>query len=230
MAIATTSLRSNAKSEARSQAGFYMGRALMAQGKMQDAAKLFTVAAGYRDTFYGLLAAGQVGAKDTYAQLATVAANYPKLDVKYIDPRTTPELVNAIIKPESNFVVTAVSPAGALGLMQLMPGTAAATARSAGVNVDLRTVAYNPTVNVAIGSRYFGDLLTRYSNNIMLAAAGYNAGPVRVDNWLGRFGDPRGGQSVDPTDWVELIPIKETRNYVKRVVSSYVTYSTLASK
>jgi soluble lytic murein transglycosylase len=230
MAIASASLRGNLRAEASSQAGYFMGRALVAQGKTADAAKLFTAAATYRDTFYGLLSAGQVGAKDNSAQLAALAPNYPRLDVKYYDPRMSPELINAIIKPESNFKVTAVSPVGALGLMQLMPGTAAATARRAGVAVDMRLVATNAAVNVAIGSRLFGDLLTQYSNNVMLASAAYNAGSRPVDQWMARFGDPRGAAAIDPVDWVELIPFKETRSYVKRVVASYVTYMTLARR
>jgi soluble lytic murein transglycosylase len=61
----------------------------------------------------------------------------------------------------------------------------------------------------------------------MLAAAAYNAGPGSVDDWLSRFGDPRGGQ-VDPVDWVESIPFGETRQYVKKVIGSYITYMALA--
>jgi soluble lytic murein transglycosylase len=60
----------------------------------------------------------------------------------------------------------------------------------------------------------------------MLAAAAYNAGPLKVDEWLGRFGDPRGGK-VDPVDWAESIPFRETRDYVQKVMSSYITYLSL---
>ncbi len=230
MAVATQTMREPTRSEARSQAGYYLARCLQTQGRLAEAGQLFYAAAVYRDTFYGLLAAQQINASDTRSALASVAARYPKLQVTYIDPRTNAELINAIIKPESNFHVTAVSPVGALGLMQLMPGTAARTARQAGVEVDLRAVANNPTYNVAVGSRYFGDLLSRYSNNIMLAAAGYNGGEKSVDGWIGRFGDPRDASRIDPVDWIELIPFKETRQYVKRVVASYVTYTTLAQR
>ena len=229
MALATANLRADQRPDARSTAGYYMGRALTQLGRPVDAEKVYAAAASYRDTFYGLLAANQIHATDTRAQLAAVAGNYPVLDVKYFDPRTNAALINAIIKPESNFRFDAVSPAGALGLMQLMPETAAKTARSAGVEVSMNTVAYNPTINVAIGSRHFGDLLTRYSNNVMIAAGAYNAGSLRTDEWIHRFGDPRGG-GIDAVDWVELIPFKETRLYVKKVVAAYVTYLTLSQR
>ncbi len=138
MAVGTQSMREPRRSEVRSQAGYYIARCLQAQGRLPEAAKLYGAAAVYRDTFYGLLSAQQINASDTRAALASMAPRYPKLQVTYIDPRTNAELINAIIKPESNFRMTAVSPVGALGLMQLMPGTATRVAHDAGVDVDLR--------------------------------------------------------------------------------------------
>ena len=113
--------------------------------------------------------------------------------------------------------------------MQVMDGTALRVGESAGVDIDLKLVAKNGHYNVAVGSKLVGDLLSRYGGNVLLMAAAYNAGEGKSDEWLRRFGDPRAGGGVDPVDWVELITYAETRNYVKKVISNYVTYIAIAS-
>lgn len=106
----------------------------------------------------------------------------------------------------------AVSPAGATGTMQVMPATAA--------NPGFGIAPANPSdpadIN-RVGVQYANALLQKYGGNEELTAAAYNAGPGRVDQWLGQFGDPRNGL-VSPQAWQQSIPFKETKNYVGRFV------------
>jgi soluble lytic murein transglycosylase len=74
-----------------------------------------------------------------------------------------------------------------------------------------------------LGTAYLQEVLTRFDNCLPLAAAAYNAGPHRVAHWLGDYGDPRTGP-IDMVDWIELIPVGETRNYVQRVTENVVMY------
>jgi soluble lytic murein transglycosylase len=74
-----------------------------------------------------------------------------------------------------------------------------------------------------LGSAFLGRLLERYDGSYAMAAAAYNAGPGRVTQWIEDYGDPRTGQ-IDIIDWIELIPIYETRNYVQRVIENTYVY------
>lgn len=132
-------------------------------------------------------------------------------------------LVHAIIRQESMFDPDAQSPAGALGLMQIMPATARETAGKMGVPHQTFWLTSRPEHNISLGSRYLSDLVRRYDGSYPLAAAAYNAGPGRVNKWLETFGDPRTG-AVDLIDWIEMIPIYETRNYVQRIMEGVYVY------
>ena len=129
----------------------------------------------------------------------------------------------AIMRQESNFDVSAVSPSGARGLMQLMPFTAKAVAKKLGVPVSVPTLTVDAQQNMLLGTSYLQEVLDRFGGTLPLAAAAYNAGPHRVDQWLADNGDPRTG-AVAMTDWLELIPFSETRNYVQRVLENVVIY------
>lgn len=223
MALATTKLRGDQQPAARSTAGYWLARSLQAQGRGPEARKLYETAALYRNTFYGLLSASQVGLADTPTAVASVSQNYPNPSLFWHDPRVSKELILAIIKTESGFNAKAKSGAGAKGAMQVMDGTARKVGQSAGIAVDTRLMQTSFDYNVVIGSRHYADLLTQFGGNVMLAAAAYNAGAGRPNEWLQRFGDPRTGQ-IDVVDWIELIPFRETRDYVKKVVAAYVTY------
>ncbi len=133
-------------------------------------------------------------------------------------------LYHAIIRQESQFDTQARSPAGALGLMQLMPATAKETAHKIGTPHQTGWLTSRPDHNILLGSNYINRLLTRFDHAIPLAIAGYNAGPSRVDQWVEKFGDPR-TEKIDWVDWVELIPVGETRNYVQRVMENYFIYT-----
>ena len=123
-----------------------------------------------------------------------------------------------VIRQESSFDAEARSPAGATGLMQLMPATAAEVARVAGGGGDLTDAA----VNVRLGTAYLGAQLDRF-RALPPALAAYNAGPSRARDWVAGIGDPAAG-AIDPIDWVELIPFDETRNYVQRIVENVMIY------
>jgi soluble lytic murein transglycosylase len=152
---------------------------------------------------------------------------------EYLYPTLTSELrnirdvewaaINAIIRQESRFDQTAVSHAGARGLMQLMPATAKETARKVGVSHQTAWLTSKPSHNILLGSRYLKQMIDRYDGHYALAAAAYNAGPGRVDRWLKENGDPRRGQ-INYLDWIELIPIYETRNYAQRVLEAVNVY------
>ncbi|MCG7363892.1 lytic transglycosylase domain-containing protein [Roseomonas sp. ACRSG] len=140
-----------------------------------------------------------------------------------------PAFINAISRQESNFDPAAVSPANARGLMQLLPGTAAQVARQLGVPTQVGWLTTQPQHNIMLGSQYLSDQIARFGN-LAMAAAAYNAGPRRVEEWLVTYGDPRLGPTTDGgdmIDWIEQIPFNETRNYVQRVVENAVIYRAL---
>ncbi len=132
-------------------------------------------------------------------------------------------LAHALIRQESQFDPDIRSPSGALGLMQLMPGTAKEVAKKRGWSHQNEWLTTQPKQNVLVGCAYLNDLLARFNGSYPLALAAYNAGPRRVNEWIAEFGDPRSGQ-IDWVDWIELIPVYETRNYVQRVMENYMVY------
>ncbi len=128
-------------------------------------------------------------------------------------------LVLSLIRQESAFNARAKSPAGALGLMQVMPQTARRFFR-------LRSPSqlYNPSFNLEVGSHYFSRLLKTYEGDAELALAAYNAGPKRVEQWLKRY------PVKDRALFIDLIPFKETRDYVNSITRNYFWYTSLYSK
>lgn len=132
-------------------------------------------------------------------------------------------LALAIARRESEFDPLAQSPAGALGLMQVMPGTAELVAKELGLPFSRGRLTSDPAYNVALGAAYLRKLLDEFGPSVALIASGYNAGPGRPRRWIGTLGDPRTG-AVDPVDWVESVPIGETRTYIMRVVEGLVIY------
>lgn len=132
-------------------------------------------------------------------------------------------LIHAIVHRESMFDPRAQSTVGARGLMQLMPATAKAVAKKTKRAYKADLLLDDPRYNVALGAAYLDELVGKYNGYLPMAIAAYNAGPSRVSTWIGLFGDPRRGD-IDALDWIEHIPIYETRNYVQRVMESYFLY------
>lgn len=129
-----------------------------------------------------------------------------------------PNLMLSLIRQESAFNERARSPAGALGLMQIMPHTAQRFER-----IRRRDRLYDPLLNMRIGSKYFSELLKYYNRDAELALAAYNAGPKRVDEWLKRY------PVKDRILFLDLIPFKETREYVASIARNYFWYVSLYS-
>jgi soluble lytic murein transglycosylase len=152
-----------------------------------------------------------------------VEQTYPTVVSKMKNVDLEWALVHAIIRQESAFNDRAKSPAGALGLMQLMPSTAKEVARKLGYNYQASWLTKYPHHNIKLGTAYFEQLLDQFGGSYPLAIAAYNGGPGRVSRWLKENGDPR-KHNVDIIDWIEMIPIYETRNYVQRVLEGTYIY------
>lgn len=130
-----------------------------------------------------------------------------------------PTLIFAVARQESAFAANAKSHAGARGLMQLMPATAKEQAKKSGRPNHTTQDLYTPEHNIALGSAYLSKLLNEFGGNRVLATAAYNAGKTRVKRWL------KSPRAVTPADvWVEIIPFRETRQYVQNVLTYSVIY------
>ena len=134
-----------------------------------------------------------------------------------------PEIVLGLSRQESEFNPRAFSHAGARGMMQLVPGTALMTARKEGLRYSRSALLDDPVYNMTLGSAHLSHLAARFDGSLIMTFASYNAGQSRVDRWMREYGDPRAA-SIDPVDWVELIPFSETRNYVQRVLENVQVY------
>jgi len=133
-------------------------------------------------------------------------------------------LAYAIARQESAFNPGARSPAGALGLLQLMPATARSLAQQNGMSYSEARLLSDVSYNAQLGSQYLGQQIDAFNGSYVLTFAAYNAGPRRAREWIQRFGDPRGQPIDEVVDWVEMIPFTETRNYVQRVMENYQVY------
>ena len=159
-------------------------------------------------------------------ELALIDVAFPLLPLPAdLSPSFT--AIHAVTRQESQFDRTAVSSANARGLMQLLPATAAETAAKLGMPYSLSRLTEDPIYNVTLGASYFGRMRNNLSGSWVLAAAAYNAGPGNVRKWVnGPLGDPRSA-GIDVIDWIELIPLSETRTYVQRVLENAVVYDVL---
>ncbi len=166
----------------------------------------------------------KIAKKATRKGLFLTKQSYPTITKQLVDINYAEwALVHAIIRQESMFDYKAKSHAGARGLMQLMPATARSMSKKVNMPYKASWLTDKPKYNMTLGAFYIARLVERYDGSYPLAIAAYNAGPGRVDAWIRDFGDPRTG-AVDLLDWIELIPIYETRNYVQRVMEGVYVY------
>ncbi len=287
----------------KGRGGYWLGRAYAAQGDAEKAYEAFAMGADHQTSFYGLLAAEQIGrpfdselanprraphwrqadfadssvleagllllkaGEDNLSErflthlvesldpvqatqlgdlvielqephLAVMiakraatagtvlpAAYYPVHPVADMGLPMAKEMTLAIARRESEFDPVVVSGAGARGLMQVMPATAKLVARDLGILGGHQTgrLTSDWQYNAKLGANYLSSLAADFNGNVVMMAAGYNAGPRRPISWMERYGDPRAGQ-VDVIDWIETIPFSETRNYVMRVAESLPVY------
>ena len=158
-----------------------------------------------------------------YADL--VGIGYPTVNIPASQSHNW-TLAHAIMRQESQFDKAAVSHAGARGLMQLMPGTARETSGKISMAYRPDALTVDTDYNIQLGSTYIQRMLDYYGGSYPLAIAAYNGGPGNVNKWLKANGDPRTGQ-IGIMEWIEKIPLSETRDYVYRVLENAVMYDHL---
>ncbi|WP_340588039.1 lytic transglycosylase domain-containing protein [Erythrobacter alti] len=176
--------------------------------------------------------AREIGRRDLAVNLSDAAAadghegftriGYPTLQTPAGSNWT---MIHALARQESQFAENAISHAGARGIMQFMPATAAEEARRAGVQYSASALINDPQYAMRLGSNHIERLISYYDGSYPLAIAAYNAGPGNVNRWLRENGDPR--QTGDWLRWIEEIGFFETKNYVQRVVENAVVYEAL---
>ncbi|MDR2853421.1 MAG: lytic transglycosylase domain-containing protein [Burkholderiaceae bacterium] len=132
-----------------------------------------------------------------------------------------PAYVYGFIRQESRFIMDAQSGVGASGLMQLMPATARWTARKIGLSDFSPAQINDPNTNIMLGSNFLKQALDRFNGSVPLTAAAYNAGPNRARAWRDA------GTALEAAIWIENIPFRETRDYVRRVIANTTNYAAL---
>lgn len=140
-----------------------------------------------------------------------------------IAPAIEQSVIYSVARTESAFDQRDKSAANAVGLMQVTPEAGRDTAKRFKVSYDWDRMVSDPVYNTQMGAGELSALLSEYKGNHIMTFAGYNAGRGRVREWLAAFGDPR-DPKVDAVDWVERIPLSETRNYVQRVMENLLVY------
>ena len=135
-----------------------------------------------------------------------------------ISTNIEPAWAFSIMRQESAFAVDARSSRNARGLMQLLPGTARAVARSLKTKLKRTSDLYIANINIRLGINYLQRVTKGFNNNLSLATAAYNAGEYRVHKWLPKKGN------IAPDIWIETIPFKETRNYLRRILAYTLIY------
>ena len=184
----------------------------------------------HNDRLLALELAQQTGRDDLAVWIARAARNsgtpfyvqqaFPRLRTQVGGGRQW-SLAHGITRQESSFDRSAISHAGARGMMQLMPATAREQAGKMGYGYDPNRLLSDPNYNVMLGSAYFQRMLNYWDGNVPLAVASYNAGAGNVRKWVRAYGDPRRG---DVIGWIEKIPFSETKGYVQRVIENSVVY------
>jgi soluble lytic murein transglycosylase len=152
---------------------------------------------------------------------------FPDIGVPAYTPVGPPldrSIVYSVVRTESAFNPQDVSPAKAVGLMQVTPEAGRDTAKRFGTTFDWQRLVTDSVYNTQMGAAELAGLFKEYHGSYIMMFAGYNAGRGRVKEWVGQHGDPR-DPKIDAVDWVERIPLAETRNYVQRVMENLQVYS-----
>ncbi|MDD1536755.1 MULTISPECIES: lytic transglycosylase domain-containing protein [unclassified Bradyrhizobium] len=142
---------------------------------------------------------------------------------KQVAPAIETSVIYSVARTESSFEQRDKSHANAVGLMQVTPVAGRDTAKRFGLTYDWDRMVSDPVYNTQMGAAELSALFSEYRGNQIMTFAGYNAGRGRVRDWVQARGDPR-DPKVDPVDWVERIPLSETRNYVQRVIENVLVY------
>jgi soluble lytic murein transglycosylase len=142
---------------------------------------------------------------------------YSAINLQAKNNHLNPAFIYAVIRQESAFHPEIVSPVGAKGLMQMMPRTANLISKRYKIPYRQEKELFNPYKNIQLGSRYLADL-SKTLHHPLLVAAAYNAGPQAVNRWLKQYPAP------DIVTWIDTLPWKETRNYLKNIVAFHAIY------
>lgn len=198
--------------EARTELARYSKKS----GRLLDIARLYWEIPDYRSAM-------ALFAKVSGSNELTWNYSYPKAFSEHVEPEAetcgVPEsLAYSIIRAESNFHPTALSPVGAVGLMQLMPSTAKIIHKSGKIeSSELK----QPALNISLGMRHIKGLIRQFDDNLVLAVAAYNSGATPVNRWRKAF------SGLQEDEFIESIPYWETREYVKKVMTSMAIYKSL---
>ena len=168
----------------------------------------------------------QIGQPALARGLALDAYAFPTIGIPQhspIAPGIDRSVIYSVARTESAFNQRDKSSANAVGLMQVTPEAGRDTAKRFGVVYDWDRMVQDPVYNTQMGAAELSALLKEYAGSHIMTFAGYNAGRGRVREWVKLYGDPR-DPNVDPVDWVERIPLSETRNYVQRVIENLKVY------
>jgi soluble lytic murein transglycosylase len=152
---------------------------------------------------------------------------FPEIGVPTYSPIAPPIdqcMVYSIVRTESAFDQRDTSPANAVGLMQVTPEAGRDTAKRFSITYDWKRLVSDPVYNTQMGAAEISALFKEYTGSYVMTFAGYNAGRGRVRQWVAQHGDPR-DPKIDAVDWVERIPLAETRNYVQRVMENLQVYA-----
>jgi peptidoglycan lytic transglycosylase len=149
--------------------------------------------------------------------------NFGVPEYRQVGPEVERPVVYSIVRQESAFNSRVVSSANAIGLMQVTPAAGRDTAKRFNVAFDQHRLAADVAYNAQLGTAELGNDIASWRGSYILAFVAYNAGPRRAREWIEQYGDPRDPR-VDPIDWIERIPIAETRNYVQRVIENMQVY------
>ncbi len=179
--------------------------------------------AGRRNDAHAML---EIGKSALARGLALDHYAFPTIGIpshKQVAPEIERSIIYSVARTESAFDQRDKSPANAVGLMQVTPEAGRDTAKRFGVVYDWDKMVSDPVYNIQMGAAELSALLKEYTGSQIMTFAGYNAGRGRVREWVQARGDPR-DPKVDPVDWVERIPLSETRNYVQRVIENVEVY------
>ncbi|MBZ0186286.1 MAG: lytic transglycosylase domain-containing protein, partial [Candidatus Obscuribacterales bacterium] len=166
-------------------------------------------------------------AKDLRWQFAYPLAYAQEIGQEASKRGLDPLLVHGLIRQESRYDPQALSRSKAMGLMQLLVGTAYGTAKHNGIALANKEQIFQPATNIQLGCSYLAYVLKRNNLNAMLAVASYNGGPNAVKKWVARH---RKEGFNDMDIYVENIPYKETRGYVRKVFANYWNYESLYAR
>ena len=153
---------------------------------------------------------------------------YPWLSIER--KTTQPHLIMAVVRQESSFNTQAKSSAGARGLMQIMPNTAKYVSSKIGVHYNLGSLTNDPLYNIHLGNWYINNMLHTFDHQLVPALAGYNAGPGTVKRWLDKIGKPDENNIHSIVTFIEKIPYRETKSYIKKVLANHTIYRILRER